>query len=129
MKVTPVSENKTTKTCKNIGTSAGFTGYVANVAIKEGKDIFAKAGREAVEKGLSSKVGVAVKAGSIGLIAAGFAVGGRIIGGLIGKAIDKHNEKKQSKELLEKAIQTVILEKDIEPISIKEMKKELNIKD
>ena len=98
MKVTPVSENKTTK-------------------------------REAVEKGLSSKVGVAVKAGSIGLIAAGFAVGGRIIGGLIGKAIDKHNEKKQSKELLEKAIQTVILEKDIEPISIKEMKKELNIKD
>lgn len=129
MKVTPVNENKATKTCKNIGTAAGFTGYVANVAIKEGKDVFAKAGREAVEKGLNSKVGIAVKAGSIGAIAAGFAIGGRIIGGLIGKAIDKHNEKKQSKELLEKAIQTVILEKDIEPISIKEMKKELNIKD
>lgn len=120
MKVTPVSENKATKTCKNIGTAAGFVGYIANVAKKEGKDVFAKAGREAVEKGLNSRAGVAIKAGSIGLIAAGFAVGGRIIGGLIGKAINKHNKKKIDDKLA-KVIQEIVNDEKVKTFSFEEL--------
>ena len=96
--VNNVQNKKAVKIGKTIGTAAGFSGYLINVAKKEGiKDTFISAGKEAVEKGLSSNVGIGIKAGSILLVASAFAIGGRIIGGLIGKVVDKHNAKKAEK--------------------------------
>lgn len=85
------------KTGRKLGTVAGFVGYPLNVLKKEGKDTFKSAAQEAAKQGLNPKAGIAVKAGSIALIALGAAGAGRIIGGLIGKAIDKITAKKADK--------------------------------
>ena len=112
MNVSKVDSGSATQKGKTIGTIAGLGGRLAYVAKKEGKDIFVNAGKEAVEKGLSSKLGVAVKAGAVGLVAAGFALGGRLIGAAIGKLIDNHNAKKQKEIILNELMAESL--KDIE---------------
>ncbi len=119
MNVSKIESGSATQKGKKIGTIAGFGARLAYVAKKEGKDIFVNAGKEAVEKGLSSKVGVAVKAGIVGAIAAGFALGGRLIGGAIGKLIDKHNAKKQNEVLLKDAVAKAL--KDAKTIKVNEL--------
>lgn len=85
------------KTGKRLGTVAGFVGYPLNILRKEGKDTFKSAAKEAVEQGLNPKAGIAVKAASIAVVALGVAGAGRIIGGLVGKVIDKISAKKAEK--------------------------------
>lgn len=91
---TPV---KKTKTVRNIGTAAGFAGYTLNVLKKEGKDVFSSAAKEAVENKLNPKFGVAVKVASIVFLSSVCAIGGRIIGSFIDKAIDKYKAHKAEK--------------------------------
>ena len=92
--INTVQSHKAEKTGRKVGLLAGFAGRTAYVVKKEGKDIFASASKKAVENGLKPIVGKAVKLGTIGLIASAFALGGAIIGGAIGRIIDKHNAKK-----------------------------------
>ncbi len=103
MKISRVESDNATQKGMKLGAAAGFAGRIAYVAKKEGKDIFVNAGKEAVANGLKAKTGVLVKTGMIGAIAAAFAFGGAVIGAIVGKLIDNHNEKKQKQILIEKA--------------------------
>lgn len=106
MKVSSINNNHS-NIGKNVGTVAGFAGYIANVAKKEGKDVFKKAG----DTVLTSKADIAVKAGSIGVVALGCALVGRLVGSFVDKLIDKHNEKNFFEITLKDAIKDVPVQK------------------
>lgn len=104
MHITSTQPTSAAQKGKRIGTLAGFAGYTMNVLRVEGKDVFKSAAENAVAQGLSPKAGVMVKTGAIALIASGFAVAGRLIGGVIGKSIDKYQANKKLKNMIAESL-------------------------
>ncbi len=122
MKVMPISTSKSEKTGKKIGTAAGVAGgstYFYKLAKKEGfPDMFKfnilseekikqviDAGHKdkliTTKKGftalLAPKKAIALKVIYRSAIIGAIIAAGTLIGGLIGKAVDKHNAKKAQK--------------------------------
>ncbi len=102
-----VQNNQVSKKGKKIGTIAGSAGSLIYIGCNKAKinDTFQKELKETIlNKGYGNGTLFAVKAVSIAVFVSALAIGGRIIGGLIGKIVDKHNAKKAEKaEKAEKA--------------------------
>ena len=105
MKIQAINKtNSATRTGKRIGAAAGI-GLSGAYLIKNRKDIFENALNSAlnnlkehnIEFSRNKALGITIGVCAVGsLIVTGI---GRLIGGLIGKAVDKHNEKKALKNL------------------------------
>lgn len=126
MNVSGVNSTTSTQKGKKIGTVAGFGVGGAYVA-KNGKDIF-QSGINALKSAdsVSVKKAKAIALGVCTAVVGGLALVGRITGGLIGKAIDKKNEKQMNiNQQVADAVQKVIDNDNVKTYSIDELKAEL----
>ena len=113
MKVMPISTSKSEKTGKKIGTAAGVAGgstyfpdmFKFNILSEEKIKQVIDAGHKdkliTTKKGftalLAPKKAIALKVIYRSAIIGAIIAAGTLIGGLIGKAVDKHNAKKAQK--------------------------------
>ena len=125
MKVSAINSSTSTQKGKRIGTVAGLGVGGAYVA-KSGKDVFESAlktlnsaSQDVASKNKATAIAVGVCVAVIG----GLTLAGRVIGSALGKMVDKHNEKKATKELISKVIQEEVNSGNVNAISINELEK------
>lgn len=104
MNITPVNNayasvhkaNSAAKKGKNIGTAAGL-GVSGLYMMKNAKPTFAWAAKEGLEKLGSKNKGLAYAGLAAACVISALTLAGRVVGGVIGKIVDVHNQNKEIK--------------------------------